>query len=601
MKQLGATVLSPTETQFRVWAPRHWKVLVEILDADGTRRHPLQRDGDGYYHGVVSNVGPGALYRYVLDDGGAYPDPASRRQPEGVHGPSEVVDANAYAWADDQWQGVSKRELIIYELHVGAFTEPGTFRAAIGRLPELVELGVTAVELLPVVQTPGKWNWGYDGVNLFAVRETYGQPDDLKAFVDACHAHGLAVLLDVVYNHLGPEGNYLGKFGPYSSSKHNTPWGDALNFDGRRSKAVRNFVVENARYWLEEYHFDGLRLDAVHFIYDDSPVTILDDVRRAVDQLASETGRTLHLVGETNVHDAALITPDNGQALFDAIWSDCLMHSLYSLAAPELRLAHREYHGATDVTNVLQHGYLYHGPDYQRVQSGSHPPASTTKDGRPVLESFITGLQTHDSVGNHPHGRRLHQVASKDFQKAAATLTLLHPSLPLLFMGEEHAIDRPFHFFADFENKRLRKAVDWGRAKEYPEHEWTDALRPSAPEAFHNSNCSDAADGDPEMWAWYKQLITLRKEGLQGGWLAADRFEVSYHERSHVYSMQFSGENRRRICVLACLIDATSEPPTEAFPLPTGRVLTATHADLTAGNNQPRLTANQAVVLELET
>lgn len=525
---LGATLLSANETNFRVWAPHHWNVAVEVNIKDETRRHQLERDGDGYYAGVVSGAGHGAHYKYVLDDGATYPDPRSRRQPEGVHGPSEVVDPNRFAWTDAEWRGVAKRDLVIYELHIGAFTAEGTFRAAIDRLPELVELGVTAVELMPVVQTPGARNWGYDGVNLYAVRQTYGEPDDLKAYVDACHACGLAVLLDVVYNHLGPEGNYLGRFGPYFSSRHHTPWGDAVNYDDRRSREVRRFIVENALFWLDEYHFDGLRLDAVHFMFDDSEVSILSEIRAAVDKLGERTGRTLYLIGETNVHDASLLTPvAEARPVFDAIWCDCLMHSLYAQAAPGLQVCHRSYTDPQDLLNALRHGFVYHGPKYQRMAAEHYPDESLAADGRPVLESFITGLQTHDSVGNHPLGHRIHQLSSKAFQRAAAALTLLHPSIPMIFMGEEAAVEAPFPFFCDFEDRRLRRAVNRGRAKEHPQHDWRGALPPSSEKAYLATKCDDPAKHDPEMKAWYAELLALRKRGLAEGWLAADRLTVT--------------------------------------------------------------------------
>ena len=280
-----------------------------------------------------------------------------------MHGESQVFDPDSFAWTDQQWLGIAKRDLVIYELHVGAFTAAGTFRAAIERLHELVELGITAIEIMPVAQSPGRWNWGYDGVGLFAVRNTYGAPDDFKAFVDACHEQGIAVLLDVVYNHLGPEGNYLGDFGPYFSRKHRTPWGEAFNYDGRHAPRVRRFVIENALRRLDEYHLDGLRLDAAHFMFDDSDPHILGQLRDEVARFAGQKGRTLHLMAETNVYDHRLLaTGDTGRSGFDAIWCDCLMHAVYSHGVPDVRLTSRKYAGAPDIAEALERGFLYTGP-----------------------------------------------------------------------------------------------------------------------------------------------------------------------------------------------------------------------------------------------
>lgn len=525
--RLGATPISSDSTAFRVWAPVHWQVAVEI---DRERRE-LQRDGEGYYAGVVTNCPPGSLYKFVPGEGGAYPDPASAFQPEGVHGPSAVVDPRAFAWTDQAWQGVAKRDLVIYELHIGALTAEGTYQAAIAELPRLVELGVTAIELLPVAQTPGRWNWGYDGVGLFAPNHNYGEPDDLKALVDAAHAAGLAVLLDVVYNHLGPEGNYLGQFGPYTSPKHHTPWGDALNYDDKRSEGARRLVVENAVRWLEEFHMDGLRLDAVHFMFDDSRPTVLDEMRAAVDKFAKVSGRTVHLIGETNAHTPELLCPSQSPPVFDALWSDCLMHTIYSLAAPGVRLVDRPYNGVTDLVAALRHGFVYRGAEFTRTADADLGRYARDASGRPFLESFVTALQTHDSVGNHPRGARIHQLTSKSFQKAAAALTLLHPSLPLLLMGEEHASDSPFPFFADFHDKRLRRAVDKGRAREYPSDLNDRPLRPSAEATFLMAKPRPGEERDEEMLAWYRGLLALRKQGLAEGWLTATSLTAGFDDQ----------------------------------------------------------------------
>ena len=456
--QLGATPISSDQTLFRVWAPLRERVEVESVSSSQTRKYSLTRDDSGYFSGTAP-IRCGHQYRYVLDDGVSRPDPVSRYQPNGVHGASQVVDHQTFRWSDDDWPGIAKRDLIIYELHIGTFTEQGTFQAAIQRIPELVELGVTAVELMPVAQSPGRWNWGYDGVNLFAVRNSYGTPDDFKTFVDSCHTAGLAVFLDVVYNHLGPEGNYLSDFGPYFSKRHRTPWGEALNFDGQHAEHVRRFVVDNAIEWLDNYHLDGLRLDAVHFMLDDSPLTILDDVRQAVTKFSANTQQTIHLIAEANVFDRDLLTENSERTAYDATWCDCLMHSIYTSGVPELHLAHRPYEGAADLAEVLAHGYLYEHRDGKPIRISRDESFQVSQDEtkRSPLASFVTALQTHDGVGNHPHGKRIHHLTSKSFQRAAAAITLLYPGIPLIFMGEESATDAPFPFLPTLKIRNFAK------------------------------------------------------------------------------------------------------------------------------------------------
>ena len=472
--RLGATPVTHNRTHFRVWAPKHKDIRVEVIDGEfEPRRHSLVRDNHGFFASNVHGAPAHARYRYLLDGERSRPDPASRYQPDGVHGASEIIHPDAFPWTDIGWKGVYKRDLIIYELHLGAFTKDGTFRAAIERLGELVDLGVTAVELMPVAQSPGKWNWGYDGVDLFAVRNTYGEPDDFRSFVDACHQNGLAVILDVVYNHVGPEGNYLADFGPYFSNEHRTPWGEAFNFDGRHAEHVREFIIENAIRWLDEYHLDGLRLDAVHFMHDLRTPNILNEIRAAVSDYAAKADRMIHLIAETNVYDADLLESDGNKAAYDAAWCDCLMHSVYSHALPDLQLSHRIYRGGDDLAEVLQHGFLYCFSGGKQTRVGAERRRDLSPEaGPPPIASFVTALQTHDGVGNHPHGKRLHHLTSKAFQRAAAALTMLYPGIPLIFMGEECASEAVFPFFADFEDPELRRAVDKGRENEHPQHVW---------------------------------------------------------------------------------------------------------------------------------
>lgn len=502
--EIGATPISYRRTYFRVWAAKRERVSVEITSGDQLRREDLSRDYSGYFVGEISGVGPGDTYRYLLDQHVTRPDPASRYQPEDVHGDSQVILRDNFAWQDTEWRGIAKRDLVIYELHIGAFTEAGTLQAAIARIPYLLELGVTAVELLPVAQSPGKWNWGYDGVGLFAVQHHYGAPDDLRVFVDACHRAGIAVILDVVYNHLGPEGNYLTDFAPYFSRKHGTPWGPALDYDSRRAKPVRDFVIANVLHWLTEYRLDGLRLDAVHFLFDDRDVTILDEIRVAVRAYERESQRQVHLIAEANIYDDHLLDCGReSEAAYEAIWCDDIMQSLYSLLVPEVQLTPRTYHGSEDLAEALEHGYLYTVPQAKRVTSADRQQFHPEGDKR-YLPSLVVALQTHDAIGNHPHGARFHQLTSPETQKAAAALLLLYPSIPLMFMGEENATAARFPFFVDFHDPGLRRAVDRGRAREYPQHAWDGALSPSDPAAFAAAKCAHAESQDETMFGWYR-------------------------------------------------------------------------------------------------
>ncbi len=526
---MGATTLSHGRTAFRVWAPHGQRVAV--CREDGTTWRELEPEGDGFFAGVAEDCPPGTRYGYRLDDGPLRPDPYSRFQPEGVHGPSEVVDPNAFAWQDVDWRGVAKAELAVYEIHVGTFTDEGTFAAAIGELDRLRELGITAIEVMPVAQTSGRWNWGYDGVNLFAPRNSYGTPDDFRAFVDACHRRGIAVILDVVYNHVGPEGNYLAEFGPYRSPRHHTPWGDALNYDGEDSGPVRAFVVDDALHWVAEYHLDGLRLDAVHFMHDDSEWTILDELRVAVTEFARTVERPIHLVAETNVFDETLATASANRAAYDLLWCDDLAHSVYSVVSPRTRLTDREYHGASDLAAVLANGHVYEGADFVRTSGG---------DAARSHESLLVGLQTHDLVGNEPLGRRIHEFSSADAQRAAAALVLLSPSVPLIFMGEETANEACFRFFNDFEDPRLRRAVERGRRAEYPA-EAGPAPSPTDPAAYFASQLGESTD--PAMSGWYRDLLAIRRTWIERGILAARNLQVEWHSSASVFVLQYQTQN----------------------------------------------------------
>lgn len=537
--------------QFAVWAPSCNHAVLEIRQDENWQATELSRNDDGVHHASLSLIRSDSRYRFRLEHGDPRPDPRSRFQPNGVHGASAVIDPSAYNWSDAEWPGVPRDELVIYELHIGTLTSEGTYRSAIGELDRIFQLGVTAIELMPVAACPGRWNWGYDGVDLFAPSSNYGTPDDLRALVDAAHAVGLAVILDVVYNHLGPEGNYLAEFGPYFSPRHQTPWGDGINFDGSNSDPVRDLIVDNAIYWLDEFHLDGLRLDAVHAIVDRSERSILADVRRAVTAYAAVVDRPIHLIAETNIVDFNLLDDRNETtAPYDAVWADDLMHAIYSAVAPDAKHTQRPYEGMHDIAACLRTGYLYHGLPEERVDVGATAVAR---------EPFVIALQNHDVVGNDPHGRRIHHLSSVDTQLTAAALTLLSPSIPLLFMGEEFSADQPFHFFTDFGDASLRQAVEAGRESEYPAIADHDAMSPNSDRAFHESVL---VAEENHTTRWYRRLLSIRRNWRRAGLLTSAGLTARCDADRGLFEMIYSDGVEQRF-VIVRLADASNTDPVE--------------------------------------
>jgi maltooligosyltrehalose trehalohydrolase len=451
--------------RFRVWAPRADRVAVI---AEGTPPLPLGREPDGQFAGLSRGLKPGARYRYALDGRGPFPDPASRFQPEGVHGPSAVVDPGAFAWTDAGWRGVPRRELALYELHVGTFSPEGTFAGAAARLGHLAAMGVNAVELMPLADFPGRWNWGYDGVFPFAPARCYGPPDDLRRLVDRAHALGLAVLLDVVYNHFGPDGNIVGEFAAeYASARHRTPWGPAVNLDGPGSEPVRAYVIENALHWLHEYHLDGLRLDATHALIDEGPRHVLAELAAAV-RGRGPRGRPIHLIAEDHRNLAPLLRPEDAGGLgLDAVWSDDFHHVARRLLAGDTAGVFRDFAGTVpELVTVLNDGWLHRGAfSIHRGKPRGTDPAGLSSD------QFVIFLQNHDRIGNRAFGERLHHQIDPAAFRAATALFLLAPQVPLIFMGQEWAAGTPFRFFADH-RPELARLVAEGRRREfasYPE------------------------------------------------------------------------------------------------------------------------------------
>jgi maltooligosyltrehalose trehalohydrolase len=453
--------LQPDGVHFRVWAPRSKTVAVEFYSTPETAGDcfPLQREPGGYFSGLIREAREGTRYKFRLEQG-SYADPVSRFQPDGPHHPSQVVAFERFPWTDHAWRGGATKQRVIYEMHIGTFTREGTWRAATEQLPELQRLGVTMLEIMPIAEFPGNFGWGYDGVDLFAPFHLYGTPDDLRAFINRAHQLELAVILDVVYNHLGPDGNYVGQFSPdYFSSKHRCEWGEAINFDGENAEPVREFFLTNARYWIEEFHFDGLRLDATQQIFDDSTPHILAEIAR----VAREAGgsRAIYLVAENESQHGRLVRgPAAGGFGLDAIWNDDYHHSAMVAASGRAEAYYSDYRGkAQEFISALKHGFLYQGQWHRWQQH---------RRGRPAFDlnaqSFVIFLQNHDQVANSLRGLRLHQMASAAHVRALTALTLLAPSTPMLFQGQEFAASAPFLYFADHPPE-LRTLVNQGRRK----------------------------------------------------------------------------------------------------------------------------------------
>ncbi|MGE5026988.1 MAG: malto-oligosyltrehalose trehalohydrolase [Betaproteobacteria bacterium] len=524
----GAEVLGDGQIRFRLWAPAARRVDVAL--EDGAILPMLPRTG-GWFERVTGNAGTGSLYRYRIDGGALVPDPASRCNPADVHGPSRVVDPLAFGWRDANWRGRPWEEAVIYELHVGAFTPRGNFAGAAERLDYLAGLGVTAIELMPVADFPGARNWGYDGVLPFAPDSRYGSPDDLKALIQASHDRGLMVFLDVVYNHFGPEGNYLQTYAPpFFTGRHLTPWGDGINFDGQDSRTVRDFFIHNALYWLKEYHFDGLRLDAVHTIQDDSRPHILAELAQAVGDGPGRE-RHVHLMLENDRNQSCYLrrNPDGRPGRYAAQWNDDAHHALHVLLTGETDGYYADY-GAAPARHLgrcLAEGYAYQGePSAYR---GALPRGEPSAD-LPAT-AFVNFLQSHDQVGNRAFGERLAVLAAPESVRAAVAVLLLAPSVPLLFMGEEFGSRQPFLFFCDF-GPQLAAAVTAGRRNEFARF-WRfadPAVReripdPNAAETFLLSRLDwENADAHQEWLVLYRQLLALRRAeiatrlpGLKGG------------------------------------------------------------------------------------
>ena len=508
LHKVGATYLGQQACRFRVWAPRLAPVGVRLLGTD--RLVPLEKSGRGYHEAIVEDVRPGDLYYFRLGPEIERPDPASRFQPQGVHGPSAVIDSQ-FVWDDADWSGMALTDYIIYELHVGTFTSAGTFEAVIPQLDYLAELGITAVELMPVAQFPGTRNWGYDGVFPFAVHDSYGGPEGLKKLVNACHRRGLAVILDVVYNHLGPEGNYLGDFAPYFTERYRSPWGPALNFDGPWSDEVRKLFIQNALYWLGEFRIDALRLDAVHAILDHSPFTFLEELSVEVEREAKRLNRQMFLIAESADNNARLLrSRERGGFALDGQWNDDFHHSLRTLLTGERDGYYQDYGDFAQFVKAYREGFVYSG-EYSPFRRRRHGSWSRDIPAR----QFVVFSQNHDQVGNRMLGDRLTQTVSFEQLKLAAGLVMLAPFTPLLFMGEEYGETAPFPYFVSHSDPDLIESVRRGRRLEFASFEWQGKMPdPQDETTFLSAKLRHELRNGGEhkiLLEFYRELIGLRK------------------------------------------------------------------------------------------
>ena len=529
--------------EFRVWAPKAEQAEVKIVGAQGGAKHPMSKDEGGWWSAEVEEAGPGTDYFFLLNgDDQQLPDPRTQFQPEGVNGPSRVVDHGAFQWTDGKFSSKAWPAAVVYELHIGTFTPEGTCDAAIEKLDYLYDLGVTHVELLPFAQFPGGHGWGYEGVDLFAPQNSYGGPDGLKRFVNAAHAKGLAVIMDVVYNHFGPAGNYVGKFGPYFTDEHKTPWGDAVNLETAGSYEVRRFFCDNALMWLRDYHMDGLRLDAVHAYIDRSAINFMEQINTEVHALQAETGRPYVMIAESDLNDPRLVRPKEAYGYgFDAQWSDDFHHALVALLTGERDGYYADFGDMADLGKALTQAYVY---------DGQFAPFRDRVHGKPVENlagwHFLGYSQNHDQIGNRAKGERLIHLTDGPRAKIAAALTMLAPFVPMLFQGEEWGASTPFQYFTDHEDKELGRLVSEGRKREFQAFGWSPDEIPDPQDAstFENSKLKWDELQQPEhaeMLRWYKDLIAIRRSRRELSDGVLGEVDVDFDEEDGWFTMQRGG------------------------------------------------------------
>lgn len=577
-------------TTVRVWAPE--AIQVE-LECDGSYL-PMDRGADGWWSLDTERLVHGSDYAFRVDGNGPFPDPRSAWQPQGVHGPSRWLDHSRFAWNDAGWQAPPLAAAVIQEIHVGTFTPEGRFDGVIDRLDHLAELGITHLELMPVAEFPGARGWGYDGVDLYAPHHAYGGPDGLKRLVDACHRRGIAVLLDVVYNHLGPDGNYLAQFGPYFTDHYHTPWGDAVNLDGPDSDSVRRFFIDNALMWLRDYHIDGLRIDAVHAVVDTSATHFLEQLAAEVQRLGRALGRHLMVIAENDRNDprVARAVEASGYGL-DAQWNEDFHHALHALLTGESDGYYADFGRLADLARVLTRGLAYDGR-YSRYRRRIHGRPASDLPGR----RFIGCLQNHDQIGNRPNGERISHLLFPGLLKIGAALEMTSPFVPMLFQGEEWAAQTPFLYFTDHTDADLGRAVTEGRRREFAAFSRdTDGIPdPQSRETFERSRLNWGERKrvpHAEILRWYQSLIALRRSHPAFGDDRLDAVEASFDEAGRWLMMHRPG------LLVACNL----QPAPQRLECPAAadlHTLLQSDAGIVVGPDRLDLPGESVVILEQE-
>ncbi|MCB1193247.1 MAG: malto-oligosyltrehalose trehalohydrolase [Leptospiraceae bacterium] len=541
----GATYLGNHQTEFVVWAPLAEDVSVHILEPQ-ERVEKLVSTDQVYHRGILKDVKPGAKYKYILQNGKETkerPDPASRFQPIDVHGNSEVIDLN-FHWTDGSWKGIPQKELVLYELHIGTFSKEGTFKGIESHLDELCNLGVNAIELLPISQFPGNRNWGYDGAYHYAVQNSYGRPEDLMHLINLCHSKGIAVFLDVVYNHFGPEGNYLGDYAPYSSQYYHTPWGHAMNFDGHGSDGTRNFFIQNAIYWIRDFHFDGLRLDAIHAIVDPSATPFLEEMMEDINELKTILGRELCIIAESDRNDPRFIIPQSAGGIgMDASWNDDFHHSVHTLLTGEKDGYYSDFGSIQELAKCYRDAYTFTGQhsEFRDKRHGKFPT------GVPD-ENFITFIQNHDQTGNRMFGDRLSTLVDWEGLKLAAGAMFFSPFIPMLFMGEEYGEINPFLYFIHHLDQQLVEAVRKGRREEFKSFAWKgEPFDPQDESTFLKCKLNRDLVKDKKhrgLLDFYKKSIELSKHFRLDGTMDRKSMETISFEKQKVLILRYYGNEK---------------------------------------------------------